>query len=273
MGILDRLRTGWALTKDSVQVLREEPSLVAFPTAAGIAGAFYILLTIGGTTLLSRTITAPTVFFLAAIAYLASAVTASFFAGAMVWNAREVFRGEDPTIKKGLAAAWRNKWPLFAWGIIAAIVGLGLRLMERSDNLVAQIAAYLFSVAWGILTYFVVPVVVFEDTSVRGMFERSGALFKDTWGETIGAGFGVGIITLLFTMTGLAGAVIVYLIFSGSIIGILGGISIGGIVLLVAVLGGTTLAGVAKTALYVFATEGIQPNQFDDVDFSEALEQ
>lgn len=271
MGFLSRLRTGWALAMDSLQVLREEPSLTVFPAAAGVSGATFLLFVYGWVALAPGTASAPAVIVAMAVAYLLTAIAAAFFSGALTWNAREVLRGRDPTLKDGLRAAWRNKWPLIAWGVIVAVVGMALRLLERSDNLIARIAAFFFSVAWGILTYFVVPVVVFEEVSVRAMFERSGHLFKTTWGETIGAGFGVGIVTVLFTLAGLGGAVIVYFVLGGSGLGVLGGLLFGALVVLVAVLGGTTLGAVAKVALYVFATEGTQPAAFDDIDFERAI--
>lgn len=268
MGFFTRLKTGWALARDSVGVLRREPSLAVFPLIAGIAGTVYMALILGGAGLLTGGESGPLLYLALFVVYLGSTFIAAFFTAALTWNTREVFRGDDPTLRDGLDAAWANRAELLAWAVIAAIVGVILRVVERQNNPLAELAASIFGVAWGILTYFVIPVIVFEDVTVRELFERSGSTFKDTWGETIGAGFGVGIITALFTLAGLLLAVIVFVAFGASVFGLVGGLVIAAVVLLLASLFGAALGSVAKTALYVYATEGERPAGFEDVDFA-----
>ncbi|WP_255195525.1 DUF6159 family protein [Halorarius litoreus] len=273
MGLFDRLKTGWALSMDSVDVLRDEPSLTVFPVIAGLAGTVYLVLVLGGATLVLGSNAGVLMYAALFVGYLGSAFIASFFSAALMWNAREVFHGRDPTLGEGLGAAWRNRRPLFVWAVISAVVGLVLNALESSDSPLADLASVLFSVAWSILTYFVVPVIVFEDVGAREMFERSGETFKRTWGETAGASFGVGIVTILFTLVGLALAVVLFVLLGGTGVGILVAIAVGVIVLLLAYLFGTTLSAVAKTALYVYATEGERPPQFENVDFQAAAGQ
>ena len=270
MGFFARLRTGWALATDSVGVLRREPSLVVFPVLAGVAGTAFMGLVLGGSLLVGGD-PGPLVYAGLFVVYLGSTFIASFFAAALTWNAREVFRGEDPALRDGLDAAWANRGELLVWAVVAAVVGVALRVLERQRGPVADIAAALFGVAWGVLTYFVVPVIVFEDVGTRELFERSGATFRDTWGETVGAGFGVGIITGLFTLVGLVLAVLVFLVLGGSALGFVGGLVLAVLVLLTASLAGSALGSIAKTALYLYATEGEQPAGFEDVDFATAV--
>jgi energy-converting hydrogenase Eha subunit B len=173
-------------------------------------------------------------------------------------------------MSEGLAAAWRNRRPLFVWAVVSAVVGVLLNALESADNPLADLASFLFSVAWSVLTYFVVPVIVFEDVDGRAMFERSGETFKRTWGETAGASFGVGIVTVLFTLVGLALAALVFFALGGTGVGVVVAILFGGLVLLTSYLLGSTLGSVAKTALYVYATEGNRPAPFENVDFENA---
>lgn len=271
MGFLDRLKTGWALSMDSLGVLRAESSLTAFPFVAGVAGAVYVGLVMGGAVLLTGTDPGPATYAALFAVYLGSAFIAAFFAAALTYNAREVFRGRDPTLADGLAAAWRNRRSLLAWAVVSAVVGVLLRVVESQDNPLARVAAMLFGVAWGVLTYFVVPVIVFEEVSVAGMFERSGETFTGTWGETVGAGFGVGVVTAAFTLAGLALAALVFVAFGTTALGVLGALAVGAVVLLAAYLLGSTLGSVAKTALYVYATEGERPDGFERVDFASAV--
>mgnify|MGYP000123806335 CR=1 FL=1 len=270
MGFFGRLKTGWALSMDSLQVLRREPSLSVFPLIAALSGAIFMGLILGGAVFVTGSDPGPALYGALFLVYLGTAFISSFFTAALVYNAREVFEGRDPTLNDGMAAAWRNKRTLFVWALISAIVGTLLRAIESADNPIADIASIIFSVAWGILTYFIIPVIVFENVGVRDMFSRSGSTFKETWGETAGAGFGVGIITVLFTLVGLAIAAVVFLTLGSTAVGAVGAIAFAVLVVLLAFLLGSTLGSVAKTALYVYATEGRRPDGFENVDFSNA---
>jgi hypothetical protein len=270
MGFLSRLKTGWALSMDSLGVIRAEPSLAVFPAVAGLAGTVYLALVLGGAVLLVGPDPGPVVYAALFVVYLGTSFIAAFFSAALMYNAREVFHGRNPTLVEGLRAAWRNRTTLLVWAVISAVVGVLLSALESSDTPLAEVTSFLFSVAWSVLTYFVVPVVVFEDASVREMFERSGRTFRETWGETAGAGFGVGIVTALFTLAGLAVAALVFVAFGATAVGALGAVAVAVLVVLAAYLLGSTLSSVAKTALYVYATEGERPGGFEDVDFGAA---
>ena len=201
--------------------------------------------------------------------YLGTAFIAAYFNAALVFSAREAFEGRDPSFRAGLAEAWTHKGPLLAWAVISAVVGVLIRAIEQQDNVLADVAAMLFSVAWSIITYFVVPVIVFEDVGVTEMFSRSGETFKNTWGETAGANFGVGLVSFLFVLAGVVVAVAVTVLLSSAAGsgGFLVGAAIGGVVVLAAFLFASALGPIAKTALYVYATEGRRPPAFENVDF------
>jgi len=270
MGFFARLRTGWALSMDSLDVLRTEPSLAVFPAVAAVAGTVYLALVLGGAVLLTGSDPGVGTYAALFVVYLGSAFIAAFFSAALTYNAREVFHGRDPTLNEGLAAAWRNRGELFAWAVVSAVVGVVLRAIESREGPVADIVAAVFSVAWGVLTYFVVPVIVFEEVSVGEMFERSGRTFTETWGEAAGAGFGVGIVTVLFTLVGLAVAAVLFVTLGGTGVGVLVAVAVAVLAVLLSYLFGTTLGSIAKTALYVYATEGTRPAPFENVDFADA---
>lgn len=270
MGLFSRFKTGWTLAMDSLDVLRQQPELAAFPLVGGAAGAVYLGLLLGGASLIGLD-RGPMLYAVLFVLYLGSSFIAAFFTAGLMYSVKETFEGREPSLRDGLSAAWRKRRLLFAWAIISAIVGVILRAVEREDNLVARIAAALFSVAWGILTYFIIPVILFEDVDARSMFRRSGETFKNTWGETVGAGFGVGLITALFAIVGVALALVVIVVLGGSLLGFLGGIVFAVIIMLAVYLFGATLGGIAKTALYVYATEGERPPEFDNVDFGSVV--
>lgn len=272
MGFFDRLRTGWALAMDSLGVLRREPELATFPLVAGVAGLVYLGVLFGSVALFGGFGGGFASYVVMFLTYLGSTFIASFFTAGLIHETRVAFEGGEPSFRNGLGAARRRVGTLLAWALVAATVGVVIQSLERQgrNNLAAQLFAGLFSVAWAVLTYFVVPVIVFEDVGIRDALSRSGETFKDTWGETVGAGFGVGLVTILFLIGGvlLAVAVIAVGVSIGSLLGVVGALGVGAAVVLFAYLAGVTLGSIARTALYLYATEGTKPRDFDDVDFT-----
>ena len=272
MRLIRRLSTGVRLTRDSLRVLRREPSLAVFPLLGG------------GTTLAVGAVAYLAVFVadlvdgwlaLAALfgLYFVTTFVASFFTAALVAAVADVFRGNEPTLRAGLAAAWDVKGALAVWSAISALVGVGLRLLERSESLLSRYVAGLFAIGWTLTTFFVVPVMVFEDVSVRGLFATSAGTFRDTWGETLSANFGIGLLQVVVWLGGVAAVVAVGVgLFNlvpwvGTSTVILGVVGVSVAVYLV----GRTVDGIVRTALYVYAADRTVPPAFAEFDF-ETLE-
>jgi len=51
----------------------------------------------------------------------------------------------------------------------------------------------MFGVGWGLITAFVIPLMVYQDIGPIDAIKRSGAIFKKTWGENLIRVFGVGL--------------------------------------------------------------------------------
>lgn len=144
-----------------------------------------------------------------------------------------------------------------------------IRVIERENNIVAQILVGVFAVAWSVMTFFVVPVIVFRDPSVTEMFEASARTFKNTWGESIGALGTIDVVTFLLMLGGVVLGGLTFVVTTGlGTVQLLVTLLIGGTAVSVGLLVGKALSGIAKTALYVYATERTAPDEFDDMDFS-----
>lgn len=266
--IFSRLKTGLKLTKDSLRVLREHPDLMLFPLAGGIASlllgaVLYLGVFVGGF------ISGGIQYLALGVFYFGTTFLASFFTAALVYSVNDAFHGRNPTLRNGMAAAWTMKGPLVVWSVISAIVGVLLQSLENSDSGLARIAGAIFALGWTVTTFFIIPVIVFEDVTTKEMFSKSAATFRDTWGETLGAGFGIGLVQLLI---GLLGGGIVLAVGWGLFL-LVPAVGIGAIVIgVVSVAVGTYLIGqavqgIAKTALYIYAAEGTVPDEFDNFDF------
>ena len=267
-GIFRRIKIGFGMARRSGRVLRAYPNLLVLPLLGGIAGVAFVATLFGalyaGGVYDSGGATLYVALFLM---YVVETFVASFFAAALIAATRTVFRGGTPTVGDAMRQAWEHKWPLLAWSVIAAIIGVIIQAIESQDNIVAEVLAGLFSVAWSVMTYFVVPVIVFEDTSVSGMFKESARTFKDTWGESIGVMGAINLVTFLLVVAGALLGVVAFLVVpSGA--GVAAAIVVGLSGIVVGLLIGKSLTGIAKTALYVYATEQTAPQFFEDMDFS-----
>ena len=269
MGVVANLKTGLTLSLDSLTVLREYPKLLAFPAISGVATTvFFVVLYFGVFVagFLGGGIAEYVALF---VLYFVTTFVASLFTAALVHAVNDTFHERDPSVGRSVRAAWRMKGPIVVWSAIAAVVSLIIRQLEESNSPLSGIAASLFSLGWTITTFFIIPVIVFEDVDVTSMFTRSAETFADTWGETLGAGLGLGLIQLLLAVGCVVVAVglaaVVATISPGA--GLLAGAFVVVFGLLVAYLVGQTIRGIAKTALYLYAREGTVPEAFTDFDF------
>jgi len=259
-----RLRTGFRLARRSLTVLRDHPRLAWFPVLAGVASVAYLAV-LWASVLAVSAPSSTAALVVTGCFYLGSTFIASACTAGLMYCTRQALDGETPRLRDGFRAAGRNVGPLLAWSLVSAIVGVLLRVIEGDDSPLSMVVAALFSVAWSVLTLFVVPVVVFEDTGVVEMFTRSKETVVDTWGESLGAIGGVGLVTIALGLLGAVPGVVVLWVIPQSVGSL--GVLVLVVGVLLAALVGQTLTGIAKTALYLYATDEDAAEYFDDIDF------
>ena len=263
MGLFERLQQGYTLLIDSIRLMRNNPRLMLFPAVAGIAGLAFLFVFLGITfgTMAFR----PEGGFLLGLllAYLGMTFLSTFFTAGLVHQTRVAMDGGDVSIRAGLAGAWEVKWRLFIWSVIAATIGAILNGTSESGSRAGRGLGAIFGIAWTLMTFFIVPVIVFERTGLVEMFKRSGSTFKDTWGETPISLVGVQLVAIII---GIPFVFVGYLTFTAAspIFGI--GVIIAGVAISFLIV--QTLEGVIKTSLYFYAKEGTAPSEFDNVDFA-----
>ncbi|MCH5375034.1 MAG: DUF6159 family protein, partial [Planctomycetes bacterium] len=174
------------------------------------------------------------------------------------------FRGGDPTVSDGVRAASNRLPVIFGWAIVSATVGMILKAIESRNERVGQFVAAILGTGWSIATYFVVPVLVVENVSPVDAVKRSWSVIKKTWGEAIGANFGIGFISFLGVLACLApilgGG---FLIGNGMVAAGAGAIVLGVIGLMLVSLVSSTLNTIILAALYLYAADNEVPQQFD----------
>lgn len=259
--MFERLKMGLTLTVDSIQIMRNNPGLSVFPLVSGAVGLTFLVLFLGITFgLMAINPDGGALVGLFLVYFVLTAIS-TFFAAGLVHETRAALAGEEPSLRAGLDAAWAVKTHVFVWAFVAAFVSIVINAIENSDSKIARVLGTIFGMAWTLLTFFVVPVMVFEDTSVKGMFTESASIFKETWGEAPISLVGVQLLSfvvvipfviLAFLLSSISTVAAVILVLTGA---------------LLSFLVGQTLQGIIKTTLYLYATEGYKPGEFDDVDF------
>ena len=69
-----------------------------------------------------------------------------------------------------------------------------LQALEENFGWIGRIVIGLLGVAWSIATFFVVPVIAYENLGPIDAFKRSTSLMKQKWGESLGGNFSFGIL-------------------------------------------------------------------------------
>ncbi len=266
-GFFGRLKRGFSISTTSFGVLREHPSLLLFPLVSGLASILYLAALVGGVFAVGLPDSDAALVAVAFVYYAGTTFIAAFFNAGLVAAARTHFHGAEPSIGGGLSAAWEHKTNLIVYALIAATVSVAIRAIESSSDTAGKVVAILLGAAWTVLTYFVVPVIVFEDdVGPLGMFKHSGGTFRDTWGETIGIGAGVTLMQLLLVLPGVLVAVALVLFVPA--VGLPVGLAVGAAVIVFGYLVGAGLMAVSKTALYMYADEGTVPSEFSEEQLS-----
>jgi len=193
--------------------------------------------------------------------YLCNYFVIIFFNSAVVTCAVLRLQGGAPTIGDGLSAAFSRLPLIFGWALVSATVGVVLRIIEDRSKLIGSIVAGLLGMAWSVITYLAVPVLVVERTGPVETFRRSAAMLKRTWGEQIMGSFGFGVV---FFLLAIPGFVIVGLgVASASATGAAIGIVIAALYLMVLALVQSALVAIFQGALYLYALNGAAPADFD----------
>jgi hypothetical protein len=276
LSFFDRLSNGWTAAKACLEVLRRDKKLVVFPLLSGISclivlASFAIPLAITKPAFLLAFLDeravgkdVPPWFWAVLFAfYFVNYFVIYFFNSALIICALSHFRGEPLTAMQGIQATTRRLPELLAWSLVAASVGLILKMIENAHERAGAFIAGLLGGAWSLVTYFVVPVLVVEGVGPTTAVRRSWNILTKTWGESIGGHAGVGWALLPFWLLGIVMGVLAVFVMSTSVV--LGAVLLGVTIVYFLVLGlvDATLKGILLGALYLYATAGEVPAEFE----------
>ncbi len=271
---MGRIARSWAMFRASLRVLNARRELALFPLLSGIATLFVAAGFLVPGLLASRHSIGngdqlrPVSYLLFFAGYLALAYVTIFFQAALVSQADIALRGGDPSVAGGLEAARRKAGAMLPWALLSATVSVILRNLEDRAGVLGRYAVGLVGIAWSLVTYLVVPILVLENLTVGAALRGSSQLFKRTWGENVVGNAGVGLISFLVSLPGIA--VFALGVSAGGSAGIVLMVP-GGMWLLAVAVVASALSGIYQTALYRYAASGSVAPAFADANLRRAF--
>jgi len=254
-----------ALIKASWEVLRNDKELLLFPVLSGIVcivitASFLIPAVLMGVGLNTEHQSSPLVYVGIFLFYLVTYFVVIFFNAGLVACANIRLTGGDPTFSDGISAAKQNIGQIFIWALISATIGLILQAIRDNNNFVAQIISSMIGVAWSLLTFFVIPVMIIEKRGTLESIKESASLFKQTWGETVIGQGGVALIFLLIAIVALIPVTLLMMTGVGEIM--IAAVSLYVLLLIILFVIANAMQGIYNTALYLYAKNGTVPSVF-----------
>lgn len=154
------------------------------------------------------------------------------------------------------------------------MVGMILRAIEERSQLLGRIVISLIGLAWTIVTYFVLPVLVVERVGPMAAIRRSASILRQTWGESLVGQFSLGFLNFILALPGVA------LIIGGIFLGAMGSLvpifvlcGAGFLYLVALAIVVSTLQQVFLAAVYLHASEKVVPLGFSEDSLRSAFRQ
>lgn len=272
---MGKITRTWSLMAECWQVLKSDKSLLVFPLISGICcllllASFAVPLFLTGAWHPPTHDDAPVrqvAYFGTLFAfYVANYFIVVFFNAAMVACAAIRLGGGQPTVADGLRAAISRLPVIAGWALVSATVGLILRAIEDRSEKIGQLVAGLLGMAWTVVSFLVVPILVIENQGPIAALKGSASLLKKTWGEQLISNFSFGAIFALLAVPAIALVGFGFYL-GGPVVGI-GCVVAAAIYLIVLTLIQSALQAIFQTALYLYARDGQVPEGFR----AEALE-
>jgi len=254
---MKRIKRGWALTKKSWGLLRDNPSLFRFPLYGAVATVLLAIVFLGpGLYLLNEDSLGGAIPLLVIGVYVLS-VVGFYFSVGLAAAADMIFRGQAATVSDGLAVARSRFSQICGWAAVSTAISVLMGVLENQGGIAGNIAARLVGMAWSLITFLAVPVIAIEGTGPFATLKRSASMFRERWGQQITGNVAIGgavfLIGVLPAVILIAAGVAIWssASFAGALLVVIGAIG-----LAIALLVSKALSGIFGVALYRYALEG-----------------
>lgn len=261
---MERISRGFRLLRASWEVLKADRELFVLPilsfvAVAVVAGLLGVAAVAGGVPKEGEQLSALHYLLIGLFYYCAYFI--GIFANAAVVGAATIrLQGGDPTVRDGLRLAAGRVGKIAAWAAVAASVGLILRALEERAGFLGRIVIAVVGAAWSAITFFVVPVLLYEPLGVGESVKRSASLFRQRWGEQFTGNISIGLALALIMIP------VVLVVVALGTLSIVLAIVVGVVAVGLISAAGAALSGVFNAALYRYAVSGDAVGGFSEDD-------
>lgn len=262
-------RRSLRLTRISFEVMRSTPSLIVPPIIAIVSSLILVLTASGAIFLRSGSGSAVDPgnysvldYVMFSLILLVTSTVTLLCNAAVVAAANARLRGEPVTLSQSFNVAFSRFPQILGWGVITVAVGMILRAIEERAGFLGSIISWIGSVAWAVITYFVLPVLVIEKVGPIEAIKRSSKIVRTRWGEVVTFEVGIGLVAFLCLLPIIAIAVAL-----GLLVHPVAGIVVGAVAFALLMAVTTALTAIYQTALYQYSVWGWVPQPFAEDDF------
>lgn len=282
--LFERFENSLTIMWECVAALRKDPELVVFPLLSGLSLAAVVatfVLPLDGTpyspqllfsdegAAANRLATDPVAWLILFCYYFLNYFVISFFNAALIACVVVRMHSGDPGVMTGIRFAMNRLPQIISWALLAATVGVLLRILESERRIGTRIVAAILGVGWSLATFFVVPAMVIEKVGPVDAVRKSIAVMSETWGELLIARLSLGPVKTVFFLLALAP------FFASLYIDVaqapMIGFGISAVLVLGTILIFSTLDSIFLAALYLYGSDGRIADGFDEQHLSNAF--
>ncbi len=178
--------------------------------------------------------------------------------------------GRNATVRGGTAVASAHLGAIAGWALVLTTVNLVIQALRSRAGIIGSLLLGAATVAWGLATFLVVPIVALEGLGPLAALDRSSSLFRQKWGEQLVGTASIGVLfALLGTLPAVAlmflgfasgsGALAIALVVAGVLIAVAAGVL------------GSAARAVFSVALYRYASGTGATGPFTERDLESAV--
>jgi hypothetical protein len=131
----------------------------------------------------------PSSLFLAVGLIIVAQIINTFLHVALSHYVSNLFDNKEASLLKSIGRAFSRIFTIITWFLINYSVGQILNSLRNKGGIIGSLFTGLATLAWNILTFFVLPIIALEDLGVIGTIKQSEKSMRQTFGQNLGATF------------------------------------------------------------------------------------
>ncbi len=267
---MGKVSNSFRIIKASWQVFKKDKEMIFFPFLSGFilfllfASNIAYINQVNGFDKLNKLIENHDIgiyLYLFLIIYL-TVFIGMFLNSALMACAKIRLEGDNPNVIDGILIASTHTINIALWALISLTIGVFLSLIEELFNeKIAKLFSNILGITWGITSFFVLPIIIFEKKGPFEALKESSFLAKNTWGEEIVGNISIRLIFFILYLPALL-LIIPILHYNDKLITIIL-ISFGLLYIAIIKAIDIVIEGIFQTALYQFVQNNILTEDFE----------